>query len=240
MWLGIAGALALPCAAQAACNGDWELPTDWWLQQDNGYSIEIVIANQVGNEYSGTAAVANVDGGRFKPFSATLQGNHLSMTITAAGGVYTGTIFDDGRIFGTTTNPNNGDTAGWHGDRPATCVVVKITPPPTPVPSSPVSPLEQSGVLQKPGEKAGAILKQTTPAQPPAAGGGAEYATAITPATIYVEPGGMAFKDANGDDIGMPVGSKALVLEKRTNPIWYKLQTKPVGWVWGKDVTLGP
>jgi hypothetical protein len=71
-------------------------------------------------------------------------------------------------------------------------------------------------------------------------GGGAEYATAITPATLYVEPGGAAIKDANGDDAAMPVGSKALVLEKRTDPVWYKLQTKPVGWVWGEDMTLGP
>ena len=73
-----------------------------------------------------------------------------------------------------------------------------------------------------------------------AAGGGAEYATAITPTTIYAAPGGAAFKDANGNDVGIPVGSKFLVLEKRANPVWYKLQTKPVGWVWGEDVTLGP
>ncbi len=73
-----------------------------------------------------------------------------------------------------------------------------------------------------------------------AGGGGAEYATAITPATIYAAPGGAAFKDANGNDVGIPVGSKFLVLEKRANPVWYKLQTKPVGWVWGEDVTLGP
>ena len=95
-----------------------------------------------------------------------------------------------------------------------------------------------------PGPKVSDILEETkpsaTPAPTPPAGSGAEYATAITPATIYVEPGGAAFKDANGDDIGMSVGSKALVLEKRTNPVWYKLQTKPAGWVWGEDVTLGP
>ena len=72
------------------------------------------------------------------------------------------------------------------------------------------------------------------------AASGAEYATAITSATIYVEPGGAAFKDANGDDAAMNVGDKARVLEKRTNPVWYRLQTKPVGWVWGDDVTLGP
>jgi hypothetical protein len=79
-------------------------------------------------------------------------------------------------------------------------------------------------------------LKETKPA----GGGGAEYATAITPATLYVEPGGAALKEANGDDAAMPAGSKALVLEKRTNPVWYMLQTKPVGWSWGEDVTLGP
>jgi hypothetical protein len=73
-----------------------------------------------------------------------------------------------------------------------------------------------------------------------AAGGGAEYATAITPATVYVEPGGDPVKDANGDDLAMPVGSKALVLKKQDNPVWYKVQTTPVGWVWGDDVTLGP
>ena len=103
--------------------------------------------------------------------------------------------------------------------------------------------MKDKGALT-PGPKVGDILEEAkppaTPAPTPPAGSGAEYATAITPATIYVEPGGAAFKDANGDDIGMSVGSKALVLEKRTNPVWYKLQTKPAGWVWGEDVTLGP
>jgi hypothetical protein len=74
----------------------------------------------------------------------------------------------------------------------------------------------------------------------PPAGGGAEFATAINPATIYEEPGGAALKDANGDDAAMTVGSKALVLAKKTDPVWYKLQTNPVGWVWGEDVTIGP
>jgi len=115
------------------------------------------------------------------------------------------------------------------------------TTPPPPPPPAPASPLDQAGVLKKPG-KGGEILEQTVPPASPAGPipAGAEYATAISPATIYVEPGGAAFKDANGDDIGMPVGSKALVLQKQTNPVWYKLQTKPVGWVWGEDVTLGP
>ena len=104
----------------------------------------------------------------------------------------------------------------------------------------------QESEAKKPVKKLGKRLPGTSttstlPQKPgTAGGGGAEYATAITPATIYVEPGGAAFKDANGDDIGIPVGSKFLVLEKRTNPVWYKLQTKPVGWVWGEDVTLGP
>ena len=98
--------------------------------------------------------------------------------------------------------------------------------------------MRQKGQLT-PGPKIGDILKETKPAPPPA-GGGAEYATAITPATIYAAPGGGAFKDANGNDVGIPVGSKFLVLEKRANPVWYKLQTKPLGWVWGEDVTLGP
>ena len=148
MLLGIAGALALPSAAQAACDGSWNLPSDWLLYQDNGYSIEIVIKNQVGNEYSGEAAAANVDNGKFKPFSATVNKTGLVMTITAAGEVYTGNILDDGRIFGTTTNPNNGDTTAWHGDRPATCIVVKTAPAPPPPPPAPASPLDQAGVLK--------------------------------------------------------------------------------------------
>ena len=182
MLLGIAGALALPSAAQAACDGSWNLPSDWLLYQDNGYSIEIVIKNQVGNEYSGEAAAANVDNGKFKPFSATVNKTGLVMTITAAGGVYTGNILDDGRIFGTTTNPNNGDTTAWHGDRPATCIVVKTAPAPPPPPPAPASPLDQAGVLKKPG-KGGEILKQTVPPASPAGPipAGAEYATAVLP-----------------------------------------------------------
>jgi hypothetical protein len=61
------------------------------IRKDNGYSIEIVIKNQVGNGYSGEAATANVDNGKFKRFSATVDRNHLAMTIAAAGGVCTGT-----------------------------------------------------------------------------------------------------------------------------------------------------
>jgi hypothetical protein len=103
--------------------------------------------------------------------------------------------------------------------------------------------INEKGALT-PGPKIGDILKETTPApapaQPPAGSGGAEHATAITPATIYKEPGGAAFKDANGDDVGIPAGSKWLVLAKKTDPVWYKLQTNPVGWVWGEDVTIGP
>jgi hypothetical protein len=101
--------------------------------------------------------------------------------------------------------------------------------------------IKEKGALT-PGPKISDILKETTPApgpaQPPA--GGAEFATAIAPATIYEEPGGAAIKDANGDDIGIPAGSKFLVLAKKTDPVWYKLKTNPVGWVWGEDVTIGP
>jgi hypothetical protein len=113
--------------------------------------------------------------------------------------------------------------------------------------------VEEQQVKQKaldptPGPKIGDILKETEPApipgkavlaEPPA-GGGAEFATAINAATIYEEPGGAALKDANGGDAAMTVGSKALVLAKKTDPVWYKLQTNPVGWVWGEDVTIGP
>jgi hypothetical protein len=187
--LGVAGALALPFAAQAACEGSWDLPKDWWLKQDNGYAIEIVISNQDGNKYSGEAAVANVDNGRFKPFSAEVNANHLAMTITAAGGIYTGTIMDDGRILGTTTNPNNGETAAWHGDRPATCIVIKTAPPPPPPPPppEPVNPLEKAGVLEKPGTGIGEILKQTSPNPTPPA---AKTATVIADVDVYKAPGG--------------------------------------------------
>jgi hypothetical protein len=102
--------------------------------------------------------------------------------------------------------------------------------------------IKEKGALT-PGPKIGDLLKETpptpAPAQPPA-GGGAEYATAITPATIYKEPGGAALKDVNGKDVGIPAGSKFLVLAKKTDPAWYKLKTNPVGWVWGEDVTIGP
>jgi hypothetical protein len=101
--------------------------------------------------------------------------------------------------------------------------------------------MQQGGVLSA---EPGGIFKQTIPGQ---SGGGApkEYATAIAPATIYKEPGGAAFQDANGDDIGMPVGSKAPVLKKQTEPVtWYLLDTPPLtpapGWVYGDDVKIGP
>jgi hypothetical protein len=95
----------------------------------------------------------------------------------------------------------------------------------------------QSGILQKPGSGVG-ILTKVTPRP-----GGAEYATAKAPATVYEEPGGPACKDDNGDDIGIPQDSKWLVLEKRKDPVWYLLQTPPLTkvpcWVWGDDVTIG-
>jgi hypothetical protein len=63
---------------------------------------------------------------------------------------------------------------------------------------------------------------------------------AVNPTTIYQEPSGAAFTDAQGNDIGISVGTKALVLEKRSDSVWYKVLTNPVGWVWGDDVKLAP
>jgi hypothetical protein len=257
MLLGFVGVAAWPSIARADCSGTWDLPRAWWLIQDNGYRIEIQIEKQVGNEFYGRAAVARTEtygGSYYEFFSATVNGNAVTLNIKAAGGTYTGSIDENGQIRGTTTNPTNRDTAKWNGDRAATCLAAAeptaTTPPSSEPPKRKIGDVvkEQEMMKQKgaltPGPKIGDILKETTPgpgpAQPPAGSGGAEYATAITPATIYKEPGGAAFKDGNGDDIGIPVGSKFLVLAKKTDPVWYKLQTNPVGWVWGDDVTIGP
>ena len=250
-FLGAPFALLPLSSAYADC-ANWNVSGQWVLNQNNGFWVTLDI-EQTGSEITGNVKFVTKKGfayeGLFYSIPPTflvdtgsvegwVHGNNIEIVAHWKGGAvgeYTGTISPQGWLEGDTRDRmHSASSAHWTSvDKSANCMDVAAPPPPKPPKAPPpkANPLDKAGVLEKPGPGIGEILKETKPA-------GAEYATAITPATIYVEPGGAAFKDANGNVIGMPVGSKALVLEKRTNPVWYRLQTKPVGWVWGKDVAL--
>jgi hypothetical protein len=245
-WIVFGGLVALaPSAAQADC-AQWDLSGHWEIQQRNGIAVNLDLT-QTGTDVQGTGFFVAGEchsgfpfgtkfcGGTQGSVTGTIDGNGNIQLNADWGGVYRGGVGSDAFIGGTTFAVNDpGNQVGWRGDRAATCQFAGEPSATTP-PSHAESPLEEGGVLKSPGTD---IFKKTTtpsvppPPPPPQGGGGA------------VEPGGKAFKDANGDDIGIPKDSKWLVLEKRMNPVWYKLQTPPLtpvpGWVWGDDVTIGP
>jgi hypothetical protein len=218
------------------------------LDQNNGYWVDLDI-QQTGNRLTGnggftskqsTGGTSSVFGTVEPAFHAgegelegKVDGNAISIIAHWKGegsiGEYTGTVSPQGWLEGDTKDRMHPESkAHWTSvDNKAKCMDV----------TAPAAPATDTRPVRKLGKRLPGTSQTSTLPQH-------EYATATTPATIYVEPGGEAFKDANGKDIGMSVGSKALVLEKRTNPIWYRLQTPPLtprpGWVWGDDVTLGP
>jgi hypothetical protein len=251
-----------PSVVHAACK-EWQLH-EFSIKQTNGFFVWGFPRSLGGGRFEGGIRYYSPeDDDPDKPdglsavegkMEGSIRDDDVSFTVhwnNGSLGEYTGQISAAGFLDGKTVDKlNPGSSAGWSqipwgGDKlepAAECADAAAAPSPAPV-SPPVSEIDKLGGINK-GQNVGDILKDTkqspAPAQPPAGGGGAEYATAITSTTIYVEPGGETLKDANGDDIGIAAGSKWVVLAKKTDPVWYKLQTNPVGWVWGEDVTLGP
>jgi hypothetical protein len=259
--LGLIVGLIIHSAALADCK-QWGVSGVWGISQNNGFIVQFGLSQSGSNEISGRAQYYPKSGGLGSD-SKTLSGTidtfgNMRVTIewqTGAVGIYTFGLGSDGQWAGIVQDRDNPGSATTFAvaSSPAKCLVEASTgtapaaPSTTPAAKCPpglvwrdtfngdtvcVTPEERDKA--KFGGKVLRIGKSPS-------GGRSEYVVAVNPTTIYQEPGGAAFTDAQGNDIGISAGTKALVLDKRTDPaVWYKVLTKPVGWVWGEDVKLAP
>jgi hypothetical protein len=245
LFSGVVGAFAtvafIPLSSAYADCTQWDVSGEWRLDQNNGYWIDMTL-EQVGSQLKGDGQYVTKEksgGGGFPEVSfggkGELEGNvdGNSISIIAhwkEGGIgeYTGTVSPQGWLEGDTKDRMHPEYGTWHWtsvDKKATCLDVATTP--APPPPAPASPLDQAGVLKKPGMGGDIFKKTTTPVTPPPPP--PPQVTVLLDVDVCASPAGC---DENTRLGVLPAGTEGVTLVESQKPEYHVKWPGPEGWVY--------
>jgi hypothetical protein len=241
-WIVFCAAFVMlfPSDAHADCK-EWDLGSGFFLNQTNGYQVQVYITERTGTQFRGSAGYFYPDSegvatGVKGPLEGSIIGNTFSFTVhweTGTLGDYTGTISPQGWVAGETKDrmhPEN--TARWTSDPdstlnrpPARCLDVAAPPAPAAPPPKEVKKLGK----RLPGTSTTSDLPQSL------------FATAKDEVNIYEGPGGQFnVLQCQGGPCTMKQDDKAKVLDHHQDG-WYRLQLNVAGgsgWVAEDHLTV--